>query len=43
MTVVDVNMRQGQKPNAYVCWSIDGDLFHQRLMTALQNLAKNIN
>jgi inosine-uridine nucleoside N-ribohydrolase len=43
MTVVDVNMRQGQKPNAYVCWSIDGDLFHQRLMTALQNLAKTIN
>lgn len=42
MTVVDVNMRQGQKANGYVAWSIDGDLFHSRLMSALQKLANSI-
>lgn len=42
MTVVDVNMRQGQKPNSQVAWDLDGNLFHDRLFSALQRLAKAI-
>jgi len=42
MTVTDVNMRWGQKPNAYVAWGLDGDLFHTKMMSALQNLAKTL-
>lgn len=42
MTVVDVNMRQGQKVNSQIAWGLDGDLFHSRLMSALQNLAKSV-
>lgn len=42
MTVVDVNMRQGQLVNSQIAWGLDGDLFHERLMSALQNLAKAV-
>ena len=42
MTVVDVNMRWGQKANSQVAWGLDGDLFHERLMGALKRLAKTI-
>ena len=43
MTVVDTKMRQGQKPNGYVAWDLNGDLFHDRLMNLLKTLAKTIN
>lgn len=42
MTVADLGMRQGQKPNALVAWGLDSDLFHNRLMDALKNLANSI-
>ncbi|MEY4493618.1 MAG: hypothetical protein RL355_967, partial [Actinomycetota bacterium] len=40
--VADLGMRQGQKPNALVAWGLDSDLFHNRLMDALKNLANSI-
>lgn len=43
MTVVDTNMRQGQKPNGFVAWELNGDLFHDRLMGALKNMASTIH
>lgn len=42
MTVADLGMRQGQKSNALVAWGLDSDLFHNRLMDALKNLANSI-
>lgn len=41
MTVTDVRMRQGQKPNSFVAWGLDSDLFHTRLMESLKNLANS--
>lgn len=42
MTVVDTRFRNGQKPNGHVAWGFDVELFENRLMTALQEIAKTI-
>ncbi|MEI6109169.1 MAG: nucleoside hydrolase [Actinomycetes bacterium] len=42
MTVTDTRLRHGVV-NGQVAWTIDGDVFHERLMSALSNLAATIN
>jgi hypothetical protein len=42
MTVTDTRLRNEVKPNGYVAWTIDGDEFHNRLMSALAALASTI-
>ena len=42
MTVTDTRLRNDVKPNGYVAWSIDGDKFHAKLMSALGELAKSL-
>jgi inosine-uridine nucleoside N-ribohydrolase len=42
MTVTDTRLRNDVKPNGYVAWSIDGDEFHAKLMSALGTLAKSL-
>ncbi|CAB4752624.1 unannotated protein [freshwater metagenome] len=42
MTVTDTRLRNDVKPNGYVAWSIDGDEFHTRLMSALAALASTV-
>ena len=41
MTVTDTRLRNGVEPNGYVAWSIDGDEFHRRLMTAFEKMAES--
>ena len=51
MTVTDTRRRVGKEDgvvntklaNGQVAWTIDGDVFHERLMSALSNLAATIN
>jgi len=40
MTVTDTRLRNGVKANGYVAWTIDGDDFHAKLMSALGKLAQ---
>ena len=40
MTVTDTRLRNGVKPNGFVAWTIDGDEFHAKLMSALGKLAQ---
>lgn len=41
MTVTDTRIRQGVV-NSQVAWTIDGDVFHERLMSALSKLANEV-
>ena len=42
MTVTDTRLRNDVKPNGYVAWTIDGDDFHQKLMSALSEMATSV-
>jgi purine nucleosidase len=42
MTVTDTRLRNDVKPNGYVAWKINGDDFHQRLMSALAKVSASV-
>jgi purine nucleosidase len=42
MTVTDTRLRNDVKPNGYVAWTIDGDDFHKKLMSALSKMSADI-
>ena len=42
MTVADTRLRNDVKPNGFVAWTIDGDEFHAKLMSALGKLAQAV-
>jgi inosine-uridine nucleoside N-ribohydrolase len=42
MTVTDTRLRNGVEPNGYVAWSIDGDGFHQKLMSAFAKMSASV-
>lgn len=42
MTVTDTRFRKGQSPNSLIAWDFDGELFLNRLMSALKRMADSI-
>jgi len=42
MTVTDTRLRNDVKPNGYVAWTIDGDDFHKKLMSALAKMSSDV-
>ena len=42
MTVTDTRLRNDVKPNGYVAWTINGDDFHQKLMSALAKMSASV-
>ncbi len=42
MTVADTRLRNGVEANGFVAWTIDGDDFHEKLMSRLGTIAKGL-